>query len=352
MNIRDFADCAESGEFEMVEDASKALAENEGDQKNEIARDNRYPTLPLSARNRIIIQDSPYPADYGYLHANKIKPILKGCNTSFIAMQAPTCETTDGFWEVVWEQKCALIVMLTRVEESVVKVRTMSYEYWPSNGDALKIKTGLKVSLTDEQIIRNSDGEEYLVERTFTLKKSKEKKRVVTHLQFLSWIDGFIPDLSVYNDFLSVYRQRKRFTANEYKRSPIVVHCSAGIGRTGVFVVLETLMEHCAFMMSQDNENGPIVPCIDVPRTLFELRKQRLGLVNNRSQYSFVYEFLNYAIENSRHGMGIPDDEDCELSYDVQFEMVSTNSRSFTNMQPPASVRSSNKMMFLAVMNE
>jgi len=117
-------------------------------------------------------------------------------------------------------------------------------------------------------------------------------------------------------------------------------------------VVLETLMEHCAFMMSQDNENGPIVPCIDVPRTLFELRKQRLGLVNNRSQYSFVYEFLNYAIQNSRHGMGIPqDDDDCEYSYEAAFEMLNTNSRSFSNMQmqPPASVRASSKMMYLSV---
>jgi len=155
-----------------------------------------------------------------------------------------------------------------------------------------------------------------------------------------------VPELSTYNDFLTIYRNSKRFIANDFKRSPIVVHCAAGIGRTGVFVVLETLMEHCAFMMNQDNEKGPIVPCVDVPRTVFELRKQRLGLINNRSQYSFVYEFMNFAIENGRHGMGIPQG-DWEIAHEPAFETLNSNSRSFNvNLKPPPSVRAAASKFF------
>ena len=150
-----------------------------------------------------------------YINANKIA--LNDFKAKFIGTQGPLEETVQDFWRMIWQRKCQTIVMLCKTTENKME---KCAKYWPE-----------KEILCQNLAVRQEEEEDEkdFIRRTFELESDSEK-RSVTQFHFSNWPDFGVPQ-SV-ESFLSLIKAVERNTDNN---TEIVVHCSAGIGRTGSF---------------------------------------------------------------------------------------------------------------------
>ena len=135
-----------------------------------------------------------------------------GIINRYIATQGPLATTCDEFWQMVWEQKCCLVVMVTPLKE---QGRTKCHKYWPDIGET-ETFNHLRIINTKE------DGNEAMIEREFKLINDQEKEeRIIIHLQYLAWPDHGVPDEA--NDFLNLIFKVRQFRTGLL--DPIIVHC-------------------------------------------------------------------------------------------------------------------------------
>uniref|UniRef100_A0A8B9DDU9 Tyrosine-protein phosphatase non-receptor type n=1 Tax=Anser cygnoides TaxID=8845 RepID=A0A8B9DDU9_ANSCY len=199
----------------------------------------------------------------GYINASHIKVTVGGEEWHYIATQGPLPHTCHDFWQMVWEQGVNVIAMVTAEEEGG---RSKSHRYWPKLGSKHSSAT-----------------------------YGKFKERTVWHLQYTDWPDHGCPEevqgfLSYLEEIQSVRRHTNSvLDSTNNCNPPIVVHCSAGVGRTGV-VILTELMIGCL----EHNEK------VDVPVMLRHLREQRMFMIQTIAQYKFVYQVLIQFLQNSR----------------------------------------------------
>ncbi|XP_071493680.1 tyrosine-protein phosphatase non-receptor type 4-like isoform X6 [Diadema antillarum] len=229
---------------------------------------NRYRDISPYDATRVILQD----ADTGdYINANLINMEIPGSSlvNRYIAAQGPLPNTVSDFWYMVWEQKSTLIVMLTT---NVERGRVKCHKYWPDYEDTLKFGPDLEIRCTRCDETPSFAYRDFIIANTET-----KEERVVLQMQYVAWPDHGVPDDS--SDFLDfVLRVRQCRVGMEV---PTVVHCSAGIGRTGVLVTMETAM--CLI-----EANEPVYP-LDIVRMM---RDQRPMLIQTAAQYKFVCEAI------------------------------------------------------------
>ncbi|KFP41884.1 Tyrosine-protein phosphatase non-receptor type 3, partial [Chlamydotis macqueenii] len=225
---------------------------------------NRYKdVLPYDA-TRIILQ-----GDEDYINANYVNMEIPsvGIVNRYIATQGPLPHTCAHFWQVVWDHKLSLIIMLTTLTE---RGRTKCHQYWPDPPDVMEYGRFRVRCHSEDCTIA------YVVREMVITNVETEQQHTVTHLQYVAWPDHGVPDDSM--DFLEfVNCMRPKRVENE----PVLVHCSAGIGRTGVLVTMETAM--CLI-----ERNQPVYP-LDIVR---KMRDQRAMMVQTSSQYKFVCEAI------------------------------------------------------------
>ncbi|XP_040442750.1 tyrosine-protein phosphatase non-receptor type 3 isoform X3 [Falco naumanni] len=225
---------------------------------------NRYKdVLPYDA-TRIILQ-----GDEDYINANYVNMEIPsaGIVNRYIATQGPLPHTCAHFWQVVWDHKLSLIIMLTTLTE---RGRTKCHQYWPDPPDVMEYGSFRVRCHSEDCTIA------YVVREMVITNVETEQQHTVTHLQYVAWPDHGVPDDSM--DFLEfVTCMRPKRVENE----PVLVHCSAGIGRTGVLVTMETAM--CLI-----ERNQPVYP-LDIVR---KMRDQRAMMVQTSSQYKFVCEAI------------------------------------------------------------
>ncbi|KAG6932920.1 protein tyrosine phosphatase, non-receptor type 3, partial [Chelydra serpentina] len=225
---------------------------------------NRYKdVLPYDA-TRIILQGNE-----DYINANYVNMEIPsaGIVNRYIATQGPLPHTCAHFWQVVWDHRLSLIIMLTTLTE---RGRTKCHQYWPDPPDIMEYGN-FRVKCQSEDCTVAYVFREMLITNIET-----EEKHTITHLQYVAWPDHGVPDDS--RDFLEfVTCMRPKRVENE----PVLVHCSAGIGRTGVLVTMETAM--CLI-----ERNQPVYP-LDIVR---KMRDQRAMMVQTSSQYKFVCEAI------------------------------------------------------------
>ncbi|MBN3300780.1 PTN3 phosphatase, partial [Amia calva] len=192
-----------------------------------------------------------------------------GIVNKYVASQGPLPHTCTHFWQAVWEQNSALIVMLTTLTE---RGRTKCHQYWPDPPEVHEYGR-LRVCCHSEEC------NVAYVFRELTLTNTETgEERSVTHLQYVAWPDHGVPDdPSDFLDFVNFVRQKRD------KSNPLFVHCSAGIGRTGVLVTMETSMELI-------EKNQPVYP-LDIVRTM---RDQRSMMVQT-AIVSFIKKMGYYA---------------------------------------------------------
>ncbi|XP_064516018.1 tyrosine-protein phosphatase non-receptor type 3 isoform X3 [Pseudopipra pipra] len=225
---------------------------------------NRYKdVLPYDA-TRIILR-----GDEDYINANYVNMEIPsvGIVNRYIATQGPLPHTCAHFWQVVWDHKLSLIIMLTTLTE---RGRTKCHQYWPDPPDVMEYGSFRVRCHSEDCTIA------YVVREMVITNVETEQQHTVTHLQYVAWPDHGVPDDSMdFLEFVTCMRPKR------VKNEPVLVHCSAGIGRTGVLVTMETAM--CLI-----ERNQPVYP-LDIVR---KMRDQRAMMVQTSSQYKFVCEAI------------------------------------------------------------
>lgn len=230
---------------------------------------NRYKDVLPNPHSRVALFLKFGVPNSDYINANYIRG-YRDASKAYIATQGPLYWTVADFWRMVWEQKCSVIVMATKLEErGIVKCA----RYWPDERVALS-STYDELEVIMKRRLANQD----YTTTTFHLRhKEKMVSREVTHFWFASWPDHGVPvSTKPVLDFL--------LHARKYIRDmpgPAVIHCSAGIGRSGVFIGADIGMQ-------QLEEGGEV----DVARIVSTMRQDRGGMVQTKDQYVFLHQLL------------------------------------------------------------
>ncbi|XP_076730598.1 protein tyrosine phosphatase receptor type Fa isoform X11 [Maylandia zebra] len=226
---------------------------------------NRYANVIAYDHSRVILTPVDGVPGSDYINANYIDGYRK--QNAYIATQGPLPETLSDFWRMVWEQRTCTIVMMTRLEE---KSRVKCDQYWPSRGT--ETYGMIQVTMLDTLELAT-----YSV-RTFALyKNGSSEKREVRQFQFLAWPDHGVPEYPT--PTLAFLRRIK--SCNPQDAGPMVVHCSAGVGRTGCFIVIDAMLERMKHEKS-----------VDIYGHVTCMRAQRNYMVQTEDQYIFVHEAL------------------------------------------------------------
>ncbi|XP_060584796.1 uncharacterized protein LOC132740811 [Ruditapes philippinarum] len=236
-------------------------------QKKENMSKNRYQGLFPYDDTRVVLKEG----DTNYINASYIDGYNK--RKAYIASTGPTIKCMgdmSAFWIMVWQEKVGKIVMLTKLIEAGA---SKCDQYWPERGFRLTF-ANIQVTCRSEDIFSN------YTKRSFVVKQNKEE-RVVLHFHFTAWPDKRTPD-----DVTSLVEFRQRVIRSITNlNGPIVVHCSAGIGRTGTYIAVDSITEE------GEAEGG-----VDVYAFVRNMRQQRVNMVQTVGQYQFLHHALVHTL--------------------------------------------------------
>uniref|UniRef100_A0A3B3D416 Receptor-type tyrosine-protein phosphatase C n=1 Tax=Oryzias melastigma TaxID=30732 RepID=A0A3B3D416_ORYME len=236
---------------------------------------NRYVDILPYDHNRVQLSTGNGEPGCDYINASFIDGYKEP--KKYIAAQGPKDETVSDFWRMVWEQQSSIIVMVTRCEEGN---RVKCAQYWPSQDRETEIYEEFIVKLTSEK-----EFPDYTIRHLrLTNKREKNSEREVTHIQFISW-----PDHGVPGEPQLLLKLRRRVNAfKNFFSGPIVVHCSAGVGRTGTYIGIDAMME------GLEAEGR-----VDIYGYVVRLRRQRCLMVQVEAQYILIHQAL---LEHNQFG--------------------------------------------------
>uniref|UniRef100_A0A8B9W2X8 protein-tyrosine-phosphatase n=1 Tax=Anas zonorhyncha TaxID=75864 RepID=A0A8B9W2X8_9AVES len=225
---------------------------------------NRYGNIIAYDHSRVILQPVEDDPSSDYINANYID--VSGLHSFLSQFASPVHETVYDFWRMIWQEQSACVVMVTNLVEVG---RVKCYKYWP---DDTEVYGDFKVTCVEVEPLA-----EYVV-RTFTLgRRGYNEIREVKQFHFTGWPDHGVP----YNatGLLSFIRRVK--LSNPPSAGPIVVHCSAGAGRTGCYIVID-------IMLDMAEREG----VVDIYNCVKALRSRRINMVQTEEQYIFIHDAI------------------------------------------------------------
>ncbi|KAI8087386.1 protein-tyrosine phosphatase-like protein [Thamnidium elegans] len=208
----------------------------------------------------------------------------------YISTQGPLPTTFNDFWQVVWEQNTRIIVMLTKEEEMN---RIKCHRYWPSEIDKVETFGLIQIKLLSQREFASAaDLEEGFVVRTFQLQQN-DQVRTIHHFQYKGWQDFGVPNnpLGALELVSLVDREQISYETTETDVGPMIVHCSAGCGRTGAFCTIDTLISRLKdkHYLTPEEQMGELDLLF---QTVAKFREQRVSMVQTLRQYVFCYEAI------------------------------------------------------------
>ncbi|KAM6960599.1 phosphatidylinositol phosphatase PTPRQ [Aplochiton taeniatus] len=223
---------------------------------------NRFTNIKPYNNNRVKLLSEPGLPGSDYINASFISGYL--CPNEFIATQGPLPGTVADFWRMIWETRTRTVAMLTQCYE---KGRIRCHQYWPEDNKPVTVFGDIIITKLTED-----------VHPDWTVRALKVERHgdymVVHHFNYTSWPEHGVPESSS-----TLIHFVKAVRANRHENTTIAVHCSAGVGRTGVFIALDHLVQHVS-----DHD------FVDVYGLVAELRSERMCMVQNLAQYMFLHQ--------------------------------------------------------------
>ncbi|XP_043267007.1 receptor-type tyrosine-protein phosphatase H [Venturia canescens] len=231
---------------------------------------NRYTDILPYDFSRVKLEVIDNDPNTDYINASFIKGFSG--DEDYIACQGPKEETTYDFWRMIDQYDVKIIVMLTQLVE---KNKEKCHQYFPTIRETFTYEN-MAIRCTSEL-----DYKTY-TQRTLILQKENEKRTII-HLHFKDWPDHDVPeDFDPMINFCQIMRRHMGVN-----RGLVVVHCSAGIGRTGTLIAIDILLQHI-------KENRKL----DVFGTVYRLRHHRINMVQRESQYAYIYNCIKQVLKN------------------------------------------------------
>ncbi|XP_072043282.1 receptor-type tyrosine-protein phosphatase epsilon-like [Amphiura filiformis] len=265
-------------DFKALPDPEIQLFPWTASKKPENITKNRYKNIIPYDNSRVVLQLQDGDEHSDYINASYIDGYKK--NNAYIASQGPNSETVKDHWRMIWQEGTETIVMVTRLVE-VGKIKCE--KYWPDEGKSISYGDYTVTNVKEE------DRGLYVV-RTLTLAKteiyanqqaSNNEVRLIKHFHYTSWPDMSVPEFAEpILGFLDHVNAENPTTAG-----PIVIHCSAGIGRTGTFITLDAMLK----MAKAEGK-------VDIFYFVHDMRQRRPGLIQTVAQYIFVHDALLEAL--------------------------------------------------------
>jgi protein tyrosine phosphatase len=242
---------------------------------------NRYYSVLAPDKTRVKLKKIGDITGSDYINANFVDGIHADGKAAYIASQAPLPLTFHDFWRMIWEQRVEVIAMLTKLEEGKV---LKAHRYWPTKGT--KEYGDITVTLVSNKSKHNDS---YRV-KVFTVQRDNET-RTVTQYHYLSWPDhGVPPDPHPLLEMMSEIEAER--SDKQKTKTPMVVHCSAGIGRTGTFIVIHTVLSKMRQERKYSLETLNLQPLVST------IRDQRPGCLTQNNQFFFCYKAIAVAVQN------------------------------------------------------
>ncbi|XP_041376343.1 tyrosine-protein phosphatase non-receptor type 2-like [Gigantopelta aegis] len=232
---------------------------------------NRYRDVSPYDHSRIVLGK----VNDDYINASLIE--VPDAGRKYILTQGPLAHTTSHFWLMVWEQNTKAVIMLNRtVEKGTLKC----HQYWPLGSDAgyedemYFDDVNLKVTLTSEE-----DTMHYTLRYLSLENANTNERREILHFQYTTWPDFGVPSSpTAFLTFLSNVRLTGVLDADV---GPPVIHCSAGIGRSGTFCLVDSSL----VLIEKQRD----LDAVDIKMMLMEMRSFRMGLIQTPDQLRFSY---------------------------------------------------------------
>ncbi|XP_029907532.1 receptor-type tyrosine-protein phosphatase alpha [Myripristis murdjan] len=237
--------------------------------KEENKEKNRYVNILPYDHSRVHLSSLEGVPDSDFINASFINGYQE--KNKFIAAQGPKEETVNDFWRMIWEQNTATIVMVTNLKE---RKECKCAQYWPDQG--CWTYGNIRVSVEDMMVLVDYTIRKFCIQQVGDV-SGKKPQRLVTQFHFTSWPDFGVPFTPI--GMLKFLKKVK--TCNPQYAGPIVVHCSAGVGRTGTFIVIDAMLD----MMNSERK-------VDVFGFVTRIRAQRCQMVQTDMQYVFIFQAL------------------------------------------------------------
>ncbi|XP_072561564.1 tyrosine-protein phosphatase non-receptor type 2 isoform X1 [Paramormyrops kingsleyae] len=264
---------------------------------------NRYRDVSPFDHSRVKLENT----ENDYINASLV--VMEEAQRSYILTQGPLRNTCGHFWQMIWEQKTKAVIMLSRVIE---KGSEKCAQYWPTRDER-------KMSFRDTRflvVLESEDVKFYYTARVLKLQNMNTgESRDIYHYHYTTWPDFGVPESPAY--FLNFLFKVRASGSLGTEHGPALVHCSAGIGRSGTFALVDT----CLVLMELRKDPSSV----DVKKVLLEMRKYRMGLIQTPDQLRFSYLAV---IEGSRFIMG-------DVSVQKRWQELSREDQEPASHSPP-----------------
>jgi protein tyrosine phosphatase len=232
---------------------------------------NRYPDVLPPEHSRVKLDDT----QNDYINANYIQNLNKHAAERYISTQAPTAETFADFWLMIWQQRIAVVVMLTKLEENGIKKADL---YFPAQKDDLAIYGDFQVQ---NKSVKNLNG---IIVSSLAISHNGET-RSINHIVYELWPDKDVPkdsqSILQLSSLIDIYREQNKQVLD----GPVLCHCSAGIGRTATLIAI-----HQSLQLIKKGYKPKVSNIVN------RIREQRHGSVQTSDQYSFIFKTVNHYI--------------------------------------------------------